>query len=516
MREWQPADQLNSWLVTIAITLVAFATRLVNLNFPNKLIFDETYYAKDAWTLSHLGYEGSWPEKIDGVEANAAVAAGSVDAFTTDPAFVVHPPLGKWIIAIGEQLFGMTSFGWRIMPCVFGALLIMLTIRLGRRLSRSTLIGAIAGIFLTFDGLTFVMSRVALLDIFQSVFLLAAVASCVADRDYYRAKIADKIEAARRPDLRGHFGPMVWLRPWRLLAGVMFGLAIAIKWTSLYPLAAMGILSVVWDVRARYLAGASKQAFWALLKDGIPAFARMVVVAVPVYLATWMSWFASSAGWGRNWGTENPGDPLTQTFGPDLAAWLNYHKEIYGFHTGDFMMLEADHPYEAHPLGWLIMWRPTAMDAQNGIEPGTEGCPLGQGECLRVITGLGTPVFWWLAAFAILACAILWLGDRDWRFGLPFLATMSMYLPWFLYAGRPTFHFYSITFVPYLAIGLALFLGAVLGPPGWPARRSRGIAVAVILTLVAANFVWIYPLLSDETLPRTLWQLRLWFGPLWI
>ena len=109
-------------------------------------------------------------------------------------------------------------------------------------MSRSLLIGALAGILLTFDGLAFTMSRIALLDVFQATFLVAAVAALVADRDHHRHKLADAIEAKGWTDLRGEFGPVLWWRPWRWIAGVLFGLAVATKWNSLFALAVFGIV----------------------------------------------------------------------------------------------------------------------------------------------------------------------------------------------------------------------------------------------------------------------------------
>ena len=47
--------------MTLVITLLAFLIRLHNLGYPNKLVFDETYYAKDAWSLLKFGYERNWP-----------------------------------------------------------------------------------------------------------------------------------------------------------------------------------------------------------------------------------------------------------------------------------------------------------------------------------------------------------------------------------------------------------------------------------------------------------------------
>ena len=47
-----------SWAVTLVIGLLAFAVRLVGVDQPDRIMFDETYYAKDAWSLLQHGFEG--------------------------------------------------------------------------------------------------------------------------------------------------------------------------------------------------------------------------------------------------------------------------------------------------------------------------------------------------------------------------------------------------------------------------------------------------------------------------
>ena len=503
LRDGRMTDAAAGWFVTVSITLLAFLIRLQNLAYPNKLIFDETYYAKDAWSLLHFGYERNWPDN-----ANDQIVAGNTNVWQDTAEFVVHPPLGKWLIAAGQWVFGMNSFGWRIMPCIFGALLIFATIRLARRLSRSTLIGGVAGLLLTLDGLAFVMSRTALLDIFQAVFLVAAVACVVADRDWYRHRLADALDRLSRRDFAGEFGPVIWWRPWRFAAGVMFGAALACKWNSVFVLAVFGVLSVLWDVGARRLAGANWRSWLAVLIDGIPAFVRLVVVGVAVYLATWIPWLLGTGGYDRSWGNDNPDHPWVKAFGEGFASLLWFHKEIYEFHTGDYIK-NATHTYDAHPAGWLLMVRPTGFDAVNDIAVGTDGCT-GTEKCIRVISAMGTPVLWWMAAIALVVCVVWWIGGRDWRFGVPVLAAMATWLPWFNYTDRPQFFFYAITIVPFTVIGLAMVMGLILGPANSPGRRRGAMIVGVAIALVALNFAWIYPVLTDELLPYSQWLARMW------
>ena len=505
LRVAMPTDRLTGWVVTLLITAAAFVLRVVNLGYPNKLVFDETYYAKDAYSLLKFGYERNWPS-----DANAQVVAGTPDVMQTTASFVVHPPVGKWLIAVGEAVFGMNAFGWRVAPLVVGTLLVLVTIRLVRRVSKSTLVGGLAGLLLTLDGLAFVMSRTALLDIFVAFFVVAGVSCLAADRDWFRNRLADYLERHELPDLRGLFGPACVLRPWRLAAGVCFGLAIGSKWNALYLLAAFALLSLAWDVGARRLAGAGRHAPVAVLRDGVPAFVSLVVLAGVVYLGTWAGWLSTSGGYDRDWAAANQDARTTQLLGAPLASWIHYQKAIWDFHTGDFINT-AEHSYRADPAGWLVVARPIGIDAVNDIKPGTDGC-VGPDNCIRVISGIGTPALWWVAVFALIAAAILWVGGRDWRFGIPVVGVLAGWLPWFSYDDRPLFFFYAVTIIPFSVMAVALGIGRLLGEGRAGDRRMvAGIVSGAFVALVAANFAYIYPVLTDELLPYRSWLSRMWF-----
>jgi dolichyl-phosphate-mannose-protein mannosyltransferase len=505
LRVSMPTDRVNGWIVTLIIGAIAFVIRYVNLGYPNKLVFDETYYAKDAYSLLKFGYERDWPSN-----ANSKIITGNVDVMQNTPAFVVHPQLGKWLIAGGEQLFGMNSFGWRFASLIFGTLLIMVSIRLVRRVSKSTLIGGLAGLLLTFDGLAFVMSRIALLDIFMAFFLVAAVACLVADREWFRNRLARYLERRELADLGGRFGPALVLRPWRLAAGLCFGLAMGTKWNALFPLAAFALLSLAWDIGARRLAGAGSRAKFAILRDGIPAFFSLVVLSLVVYVGTWASWLMTSGGYDRMWGAQNPDHVTVRLLGKPLASLLHYQYDIWNFHTGDFIN-NAQHTYRADPAGWLIVARPIGIDAVNNIKPGTDGC-LGPDNCIRVISGVGTPALWWIAIFALVAAAILWVGGRDWRFGIAVVGVLSSWLPWFIFDARPLFFFYAIAIIPFSVMAIALCAGWMLGDAQAGDRRMvAAIVIGAFVALVAANFAYIYPILTDELLPYPKWLSRMWF-----
>ena len=170
-----PDDRPWGWLGPLLVTAFGAFLRFNRLRVPRALIFDETYYAKDAWSILNHGVELNLVSN-----ANAIIQAGHANIFAPcngTPAcgeYVVQPELGKLLIAAGEWLFGLNSFGWRFASAVFGSLAILLMCRIARRMTRFTLLGCIAGLLMSLDGLEFVLSRTGILDIFLMFFVLAA------------------------------------------------------------------------------------------------------------------------------------------------------------------------------------------------------------------------------------------------------------------------------------------------------------------------------------------------------
>ncbi len=99
MRDWvapRPRTVAIALVVVFALSLAAF---LWDVDTPNGMIFDETWYVPTAQ---------KW------------LAAGQM-------MHEEHPPLGKLLIALGLWLFGDNPFGWRAMSAIFGALAVSAT-----------------------------------------------------------------------------------------------------------------------------------------------------------------------------------------------------------------------------------------------------------------------------------------------------------------------------------------------------------------------------------------------------
>ena len=279
-------DPVVGWTASLGLTLLSLFLRLWKLGTPKLFEFDETYYAKDAWALLHFGYAQGYTS-----DANTKILDGhTTGQWTGSPSMVVHPEVGKWLIALGEKAFGMDPFGWRVASAVVGSLMVLVMCRMVRRMTGSTALGLVAGLLLSLDGLEFVLSRLALLDIFLAFFTLCAVACIVADRDWYRARMARLLPDQVADD--SSYGPVRGLlfRPWLLASGVCWGLACGTKWAAIYPLAAFGIMVWLWSAGARRSFGVRWATLRSLVTDGVPAFVHLVLVAFVVYVATWTGW----------------------------------------------------------------------------------------------------------------------------------------------------------------------------------------------------------------------------------
>lgn len=513
-------ERANGWPVTLAVTAVAAALRLPNLHRPFPLVFDETYYVKDGWTLVTLGYEAQWPE-----EPNPDFEAGFTYSFLEKPAFVVHPQVGKWVIGLGMRLLGADDrVGWRIGTALAGVLMVLLVVRAGRRLLRSTALGALAGLLVALDGLGITMSRTALLDGIMAMLVVAGFAALLVDRDQAAATLAARLrppgtraepdadpapapDAAPAPDVGGGLGPGLGRRPWRLWAGVLLGLAVGTKWSALWFLAAFGLLSVGWDAAARYRAGLRRWWQGALLRDAPAAFASLVGVAAAVYAASWASWFATPGSYGRGWAAGRPGGTA---FTDAIASWWHYHGQMWHFHT----TLTAEHNYRSNPLGWLLQLRPTSFYYQSP-EPPEQLC--GAERCSQAITSLGNPFIWWFGVAALVAAVWLLLRQRTTTPLAPVVAIAAGWLPWLAYPDRSIFTFYAVALLPFVALVLAWAVGALWHWSRDDEVRRRWVVTGLVTAgvLVVAATVFFLPVWTAETIPFRQWQLRQWL-PSWV
>jgi len=516
------------WYAPLLVTAFVGIFQFWGLTYPHKITFDETYYAKDAYSLLVKHYAQSFVDSPDTNynDSDRLINHGSTDGiFSGVPSLVVHPEVGKWMIAVGEWIFGLTPLGWRFSAAVVGTLMILVMCRLVRRLTGSTMLGCVAGLLLGFDGLHFVMSRFALLDIFLAFWLLCAAHCVVADRDWARLKLGQTLETTPIRNRWG-FGPvrtLLW-RPWRVAAAVCFGLACGTKWSASFVMAGLWLLMWAWDSGMRRAVGVRWSALKSLVADQLPAVFSFFAVALIVYVVSWMGFLTHAQRFEDEFGRATASEPAWGSVddfgghpkGPvegalhDLDILWNYHQEVYAFHTGTYIK-EATHPFQSNPGSWLVDGRPLGIDAMSGGPENVPGCPVG-GDCVRQVLAIGTPALWWGGVLALFVGLGYWLARKDWRFGLPIVGVLTAWLPWFRYDERPIFFYYAVAIIPFTVIAVTLVLGKIIGSAdAAPRRRMVGVLVAgTFVFLVAANFAYFYPILSDGLLTNHEWNQRMW------
>jgi dolichyl-phosphate-mannose-protein mannosyltransferase len=506
-----PDDRLWGWLGPLLVTAFGAFLRFNRLRVPRAMIFDETYYAKDAWSILQHGVEWNFASN-----ANDLIQAGHTTGLYQQPfsgEYVVQPEMGKLLMAVGEWLFGLNSLGWRFSSAVFGSLAILLMCRIARRMTRSTLLGCVAGLLMALDGLEFVLSRTGILDIFLMFFVLAAFGCMVIDRDESRARLAGAV--ARREG--GDAGPRLGIRRWQVAAGILLGLALGTKQIAVWYIVAFAALGIAWDIGARrsaglpsFVRGAFRDAVWRPL--------TFIVIPLVVYIATWSNWLLTSTGYDRNYAQQHGVNiPVISP----LYSLYEYHLQAFQFGLG----LRTPHPYQSQPWDWLLITRPVAFFYQCYTGPvagPAHYCPKKYTgpEWSQEVLALGTPAIWWGSMLALVFCLGWWALHRDWRAGAVLLGILAGWGPWFPLVTRTKFYYYALEFEPFLILSIVLCLGLILGPAAASVRRrsiGAGIVGAYILC-VLIMFWYFYSILAGQVIPYQQWLEHMWYqvGHGWI
>lgn len=450
------------------VTLGAAMVRLAGLTTPAGLVFDEIFYARNACRFV-----------ID------TARCGIEDLVSG-----AHPPLGNWLIGIGIRLFGYDEFGWRIASAVAGIVSVALLYVLVRRLlagqvsAPAATVGATAAAaLLATDFLHVVQSRVAMLDSFVTMFVIAVVLFVALDGGRRRGPRGEDLGATR------------WLRlvslgrPWRLAAGITLGSAVAVKWSGGYVAIGLLVLLVAWEVAATASrAGDHPRIGWgaaigrAFRREVGPSLVLLGLVPLIVYIASY---------------TGRVDGDLVALPWRQGSAWreiLEHQLAMLRFHVG----LAGDHPYESAPWSWILLKRPVAYSFAS--DPGT----------YREVLALGNPLAWWPGAVALGAVGVRWVraGAGLARPEVVLLAVaLSTYLPWLVLSGSRTqvFIWYLLPTLPFLYAALGMW--AALAWSSLPGRVTTGLAVAAI----AVSFAFFYPMLTAAPLTPDAWRSRIWF-----
>ncbi len=423
--------RLREQITLVIVTLFAALTRFWNLATPKGYVFDEVYYVDGA--KDYLKY---------GVEIDKSA-----------PEFIVHPPIGKWIISLGIKLFGDNEFGWRFMGALLGTLSITLIYLIANKLFNSHFLATSAAALMALDGLHLVLSRTALLDIYLMFFVLAAFFSFLSEKYWW--------------------------------TGIALGFAIGTKWSGIYYLLTFLAIVIYFEVR-----NVSR------IKIILQRITQFFMAPALIYIFSWSGWLISKRGWDRQWADERGG---FYSFIPSpIRSLWHYHFEMLNFHTS----LTQAHSYSANPWSWLILGRPTSFYYQS-----PKNC--GSASCAQEVLALGTPILWWLGSAALIVTFGYLISRREKSAGFILAGVAAGYLPWFFFQKRTVFSFYAIVFEPFIVLAIIYCFAKLLeDPASFKARKQALIGVQIAIALC---FLYFFPIFVATVTSYDDWHARMWF-----
>ncbi len=419
-------------MLTLVTALAAFV-RGNGLTRPAGLVFDEFYYGPDACRYIR--------------ESADLCGFGELTYF--------HPPLGKWIMAMGIQTFGPNRLGWRAPAVVFGTLTVIIVFLLARRMFRNTAGAAIASGALALDLLHLVHSRLGMLDVFATFFATASVLCVVADHQ------GDSDRS---------------IRPWRIAAGICLGAGVASKW-------AVGLLGIA--LVALMVAWAWKRQRGGGMRELLSIAVSMILVPAVVYA---MSFVGRLDGSLLVW-------PWAD--GSWFRAFVERQGEMAAYHWRIKDLLEGGaHPSSSPAWTWPLIKRPMIYFFSVG------------GNTYQEILALGNPIAWWPALVCMVYAGIQSFRGRRTRYpGTIVACFLAGWLPWVALSegGPDPYLFYFLPAVPFLC--LALGYGAT---DLWRSLPGRIVTGVFALSLVL-SFAFFHPILTARPLTITEWRTRMWF-----
>lgn len=437
--------------------MFALAFRFWGLERFNTLVFDEVYFAK-------FGH----------------------NYLTQTEFFDAHPPLGKYLIALGIAFKGFNTWGFRWINALIGATIPLILSGIAYQLCKRPSYALITAIIASLDGLLLVESRYALLNVHILFFGLLA---------HWLVLIALSHKGYQRN---------IWLAG----AGASFGATIAVKWNGLGFLLGLYLLWVIVKVGRAWLGPGDNP------KRGLPIqklselswlqlFVYLPAIALLIYSLLWIPHLAQN---------------------PDFSFW-QVHKEILGYHRrvggGDV------HPYCSAWYTWPLLLKPISyfyQVTQSNVEPlPVTGPPLPQdaAKWIYSVYATGNPLLWWFSTLAIFFI-LAWGGQTIWRTLFPKptgdhpninLSAEQVWIP--LYVGVN----YLANFLPWIGVSRCTFLYHYMPASmfsslalawlveDWLHSPDKRLLSAILLLVGLLSFIIFLPLFLGLPLSPMQWQI---------
>ena len=371
------------------------------------------------------------------------------------PYEVSHPPLGKLIIAIGIELFGMTPFGWRFSGVVFGIAMLPVLYVFLKRLFGGIAVPACGTAIFAFDFMHFTQTRIATIDTYAVFFILLM---------YLFMYLY--VTGGRLRDLA--------------LSGIFFGFGAASKWTCLYAGAGLGVIWLIYWIKELK----SGKRLWAFIKNCLFCVVFFVIIPCIIYYVSYFPYAQAN-------GAHGLGMFFTKDY---FDAVMRNQEFMFSYHSG----VHSEHPYSSRWYQWIFDIRPILyylMYFDNGTRSSF-------GAFLN-------PVLCWAGLIAMFIMAYLAIKRHDKTAGFILIGYLAQLLPW-VFITRTTFEYHYFPSAVFLLLALCRVFSLMrTGTKHW---RMNVYGLTVISLVLFAVF---YPVLSGLPVNSTLASNLLKWMPSW-
>ena len=406
-------------------------------SYYNGMYFDEIYHARTAYEFLNTMSVYEW----------------------------THPPLGKELIALGIAVFGMTPFGWRVVPALFGAAMLPVMFVLGKRLFRRRDYAFLASALFALDTMHFAQTRIATVDVFVVFFILLMYLFMT---DYIRR------DDAGLP-LNRTLIPLG-------ACGVSFGLGTAAKWTGLYAGAGLAVLFFAHLIRTAARAGNNDERRNILSrswKTVLFCCVFFLIIPAAIYFVSYIPFYRYEHSLSLETG---------MGFRRMAEILIAQQKSMYGYHSS----LTATHSSQSAWYEWPF----SAMSVWFYYSSGDRA--------VSNISTFGNPAVWWISAVGTLcAVAEVIFGQmkndpacRRKALTILLTAAAANFLPWTLVT-RCTFQYHYFPTLPFVILCGVLLLQH-LEERGEVGPRMKW----CWLILAAVFFLILFPACSGIPMPR--------------
>ncbi len=399
-------------------------------SYLNSMYFDEIYHGRTAYEHIH----------------------------NISPYEVSHPPLGKLIISLGIQLFGMTAFGWRFMGTLFGVAMLFVLYALIKALFGKTKVAVLGTLLFAFDFMHFTQTRIATIDTYGVFFMLLMFLFML---KYLQLPDEEKFRKSFK---------------WLFLSGLSFGLGISSKWTVFYGgagLLVLLLLGLVFRLVRCVRRNESGAFFRHLVGVVLVCLLSFILVPACIYVLSYIPYGTAqgmSLSGGMLWDPEYYG-----------IIWRN-QQFMFSYHS----QLQAGHSYGSTWWMWALDVRPILYYLR--YMPGNVKSAFG---------AFGNPVVCWGGLMALVGIVVRLFRKKDARSVFILVGYLCVLLPW-VFISRVAFAYHYFPCVIFLILAICAVFDAAFdrlgSKKGWPIYCFVGGALLL--------FVAFYPVLSGYAVPR--------------